>query len=309
MPRVFPFRAAPFGLALLAGLSACDQNMSDVPLPEATAEEVSRLAARLSSAPGLPAAAGGIVSGVLYLAPGLEGLTSPDDVIFVMAREAGSPAAPLAVERLTGNAYPLRFTLRTPDEGSGKAGPFQIVVKVDKDGDAGTSSADDLLGFTPEPVLPGDVGVRVRVEASLGQIAAALEREGVADSAARSGARPERPSAEGGAAISGTIELPEELRARASRGAALFVIARARGAAGPPFAVVRLATDEFPAAFRLTDADRMLGGPWPRSLEIEARLDSDGDPLTRGEGDLVGRAPAPVRPGESAVRILLRDPL
>jgi hypothetical protein len=307
MARVFTSLAA--ALLLAAG---CDQNMSDRPLPEASREEVAVLASALAAAPGLSAPAGANLSGVIDLAPGLGALTAPDDVLFVMARDPASEGPPLAVQRLTGNAYPMPFVLETPGEPDGGASgrPLQLIVKVDKDGDAGTSSAEDLIGFTPEGVAPGESGVRIRVEATLGQIAAALEEApaGVGDAAtgrAREPGSGDAPAERGGAGavITGTISLAEAARGRTSPEDVVFVIAREPGTEGPPLAVARLPGDGYPMAFRLDDSHRMLGAPWPEAVELEVRVDRDGDPLTLDRGGLVGRAPSPVRPGERGVRV------
>ena len=88
-------------------------------------------------------------------------------------------------------------------------------------------------------------------------------------------------------------------------GAVLFVFAREAGATeGPPVAVKRLAP-AFPVSFELSEADSMLGQPFPDSLLIEARLDSDGDPTTRPPSDPKARADG-VKTGRKDVRLVLR---
>jgi hypothetical protein len=194
----------------------------------------------------------------------------------------------------------MAFTLDlTGALAAGAAGPVQVIAKLDRDGDAGTSAAEDLLGFTPSVVPPGTDGVRVTLEASLGEIAAALDRSGggAPDRAAEPAAGADPLDA--APAVSGTILLPDDLRGRTSPGDVLFVTARRRGASGPPVAAAQLRGNAYPMAFALRDDDRMLGGPWP-----VARRDADGDPLTRGAGDLVGRA-GPLAPGARGVRVTL----
>jgi tetratricopeptide (TPR) repeat protein len=71
-----------------------------------------------------------------------------------------------------------------------------------------------------------------------------------------------------------------------SPNAVLFVIARAAGqTAGPPAAVKRIAGPTFPLNIDLTAADSMMGQPLPATVRIEARIDSDGDPLTKNPSD------------------------
>jgi tetratricopeptide (TPR) repeat protein len=71
-----------------------------------------------------------------------------------------------------------------------------------------------------------------------------------------------------------------------SPNAVLFIIARAAGqTAGPPAAVKRIAGPTFPLDIDLSAADSMMGQPLPATVRIEARIDSDGDPLTKNPSD------------------------
>jgi tetratricopeptide (TPR) repeat protein len=71
-----------------------------------------------------------------------------------------------------------------------------------------------------------------------------------------------------------------------SSNAVLFIIARAAGqTAGPPAAVKRIVSPTFPLDIDLTAADSMMGQPLPATVRIEARIDSDGDPLTKNPSD------------------------
>ena len=67
----------------------------------------------------------------------------------------------------------------------------------------------------------------------------------------------------------------------------LFVIARAAGVtAGPPIAVKRIPVRQFPFEVEITTADSMTGQPLPPSMNIDARLDADGDAMTKTAADL-----------------------
>jgi tetratricopeptide (TPR) repeat protein len=69
-------------------------------------------------------------------------------------------------------------------------------------------------------------------------------------------------------------------------GGVIFVIARAAGViGGPPAAVKRLPISTFPITVDLSAADSMMGQPLPQKMRIEARIDSDGDPLTKDPKD------------------------
>ncbi len=66
----------------------------------------------------------------------------------------------------------------------------------------------------------------------------------------------------------------------------IFITARATGVtSGPPAAVKRVALAAFPITVELSAADSMMGQPLPAKMRIEARIDSDGDPLTRDPRD------------------------
>ncbi|PYQ26837.1 MAG: hypothetical protein DMF56_22930 [Acidobacteria bacterium] len=64
----------------------------------------------------------------------------------------------------------------------------------------------------------------------------------------------------------------------------LFVIAR-NPAGGPPAAVKRIAVTSFPVTVDISQADSMMGQPLPDLFRLEARLDSDGDAMTKSPTD------------------------
>lgn len=73
--------------------------------------------------------------------------------------------------------------------------------------------------------------------------------------------------------------------------AVLFVTLRGDDP-GPPAAVRRIAAPSFPLEITLSAADSMLGRPLPESGTLGARLDGDGNAMTREEGDLEAESPA-----------------
>ena len=96
------------------------------------------------------------------------------------------------------------------------------------------------------------------------------------------------PSAPAAATASGpSVHLTLTLAGAApSPNAVLFIIARASGqSAGPPAAVKRIAGPTFPLDVDLSAADSMMGQPLPATMRIEARLDSDGDAMTKNPSD------------------------
>lgn len=87
---------------------------------------------------------------------------------------------------------------------------------------------------------------------------------------------------------SGTIELgnPSE------SGQVLFVSVQG-SQPGPPLAALKLPPGPFPMKFEITTANiipMMAGRPLPPTFSVVARLDSDGDPMTRPPTDPSARA-------------------
>jgi len=96
--------------------------------------------------------------------------------------------------------------------------------------------------------------------------------------------------ASSGQTISGTITIDARLRAKLDPNAALFIIARpAGGPGGPPLAVKKIAKPTFPLSYTLGQENVMMQGtPFSGKINITVRLDKDGNPTTRGAGDLTG---------------------
>lgn len=85
----------------------------------------------------------------------------------------------------------------------------------------------------------------------------------------------------------------------------LFVIARAPSG-GPPLAVKRLELGSFPMDFEIGAADAMLPGrPLEGEVQLSARIDRDGNPMTRSPEDLVAEIQGSVRVGAGAVELVL----
>ena len=107
----------------------------------------------------------------------------------------------------------------------------------------------------------------------------------------------------GGPSIRGSLSLAEG--ARPPQGGVIFVIARS-GSGGPPLAVKRLPLGSFPMGFEIGPGDVMLKGrPFEGPITLSARVDEDGDPMSRGPRDLAGTAPDPLEPGARDVEIVL----
>jgi hypothetical protein len=109
------------------------------------------------------------------------------------------------------------------------------------------------------------------------------------------------------APISGRIELAPELAGERPAGAVLFVIARPEGAVGgPPLAVLRIPDPDFPVEFEIGPGDVMIPSMrFEGPIALSARLDSDGNAMTRAATDLSSAAGPPTQPGTTAVVLVL----
>ncbi|MEQ1657953.1 MAG: c-type cytochrome biogenesis protein CcmI, partial [Hylemonella sp.] len=123
---------------------------------------------------GLPATAaispatalGTSVSGTVTLAPALARQASPDDTVFIYARDAQGSRMPLAILRKQVRDLPLRFTLDDSLAMSPAAklsGARQVIVeaRVSKSGEA-RAQAGDLSGQTG-PVSPGATSLTLEI--------------------------------------------------------------------------------------------------------------------------------------------------
>jgi len=100
-----------------------------------------------------------------------------------------------------------------------------------------------------------------------------------------------RGAAPVGKMVSGTLELDPSISGKSFAGAIVFVTLREGGfGAGPPLAAKRLPLGAFPMPFQIGASDSMTGESLPNDLLIEARIDTDGDPMTRPRSDPYGSA-------------------
>ena len=113
-------------------------------------------------------------------------------------------------------------------------------------------------------------------------------------------------SGRSGAAVRGNVRLADS--APAGGGGTLFIIARAQGAVGgPPMAVLRIPSPSFPLAFEIGPDQVMIPGMrFEGPIALTARLDGDGDAMTRDASDPQTAQPVAVVPGTLGVELLLR---
>jgi cytochrome c-type biogenesis protein CcmH len=137
----------------------------------------------------------------------------------------------------------------------------------------------------------------------------AAESAGSASQAGMRGTGPRGapPVASSQEPIRGTVSLAAELADRVPPDAVLFLMARL-GGAGPPVAVQRIPSPQFPLAFAIGPADWMADNvPFAGPLGLTARLDRDGDATTRTAGDLQGAAQGNYAPGDSGVALVIDE--
>ncbi|MFQ5851217.1 MAG: cytochrome c-type biogenesis protein CcmH [Candidatus Binatia bacterium] len=108
--------------------------------------------------------------------------------------------------------------------------------------------------------------------------------------------------------IQGTISVDPKLEAEVDRGDVLFIIARAANSeGGAPLAVKRVDRPTFPLSYFLGPENTMVPGrPFSGRVNVSARLDKDGNPMTKEKGSLSGQYKRnPVGIGSKKVDIVI----
>ena len=110
-----------------------------------------------------------------------------------------------------------------------------------------------------------------------------------------------------GVIAAGQVSLGPKQSGRNFSGYTVYVIARLTGRSGPPLAVSRYPASEFPIKFTLDESNIMMGD-MPSTGEmiiIEARLDKDGDVMSKETGDVFGVIYAPIAAGSKNVSVVM----
>jgi hypothetical protein len=105
------------------------------------------------------------VTGQVLLAPELTGRVPQGAVLFLIARTSDSER-PIAVKRIPAPEFPLAFELGPEDRmphAMPFVGPFQLVARVDADGEAATQ-VGDLQGAAQGTHSPGATGVIILID-------------------------------------------------------------------------------------------------------------------------------------------------
>jgi hypothetical protein len=105
--------------------------------------------------------------------------------------------------------------------------------------------------------------------------------------------------------VTGELRLDPKLAARVQAGDVVFLMARvadADGNPGPLVAVKKLTAGKWPAAFELDGRDAMMTGTKMEGrVVITARVDKDGDAISKNPGDVTGKSKAVTLPAQKVV--------
>jgi len=116
-----------------------------------------------------------------------------------------------------------------------------------------------------------------------------------------------KPEADGKIIAEGSVQLGDKITGRDFSGYTVYVIAWDADKPGPPVAVLKKTSFSFPMSFSLGEEHLMLGR-FPTAetrLLIEARLDADGDVMTKKHGDYYGVLSSEVPVGATGVSVLM----
>jgi len=251
------------------------------------------------------------IQGTIELAPELAQRVPPNAVLFLMARHEAD-GHPVAAQRIDSLQFPLAFSIGPEDRMMTTvpfAGPLLLSARIDADGNATTRGAGDLMGSSERAHEPGDRGVVVRIAEALDGSPTDAMAQAPPIAAPQSPATGAPPTAAASEAIEGTLDLAPALAGRVPSGAVLFVIART-AQRGPPLAVLRIENPSFPLTFSIGPENRMIQSmPFAGDISISARVDADGNAMTKSPGDLQGTSAKPSAPGDRGVVLVIDEVL
>lgn len=110
--------------------------------------------------------------------------------------------------------------------------------------------------------------------------------------------------------VTGTVRLDPKLASRMPQSATLFLMARPSAQGGAPLVAKRVHPVTLPLSFQLTSEDSMIPAEqMPAQLFLQARLDQDGDAISRTPGDVAGVLAGAVAIGASGIELVLNQVL
>ncbi len=120
----------------------------------------------------------------------------------------------------------------------------------------------------------------------------------------------------GGGTLAGTIDLDAGMKAKVKAGSVLFIIVRqdaGQGQRGMLLAAKKVpvtGADMFPLKYTVGPADVMMQGTQlAGNVRVEARVDQDGDAISKAPGDVVGALDKAVKVGDEGLDFTLNASL
>ncbi|MEE2901803.1 MAG: zinc ribbon domain-containing protein [Myxococcota bacterium] len=233
------------------------------------------------------------VSGSIEMDPALARSVDTNGVLYVIARNAGMPTQgpPLAVKKFAQPKFPLTFTLSGSDvmmAGMPFVGPFDLYVRLDRDGNAMTRGPNDLVHSAPSSnIKVGDQSIQIQLDQTY-----VAQQKGSQSSPKPSNSEKAAVSPNG---FSGSIEIDRSLKAgsKLSSGT-VYIIVRPAGMppVGPPLAVRKYSAPQFPLPFQIGPEHVMMQNmPFQGPFDVYARWDADGNAISKAAGDLESSKP------------------
>lgn len=249
-------------------------------------------------------------SGRIVIADKLAAQVDTRGVLYVSVRNVGMPnqGPPLAAKRFSQPSFPLSYSISNADvmmKGLPFTGPFDVYVRLDRDGDAMTKGPDDLIADGPKAnVKAGDRDVNITLSRRI-KDKMPLPKTSVLN--------PSKPSVgENSASVQGVIQIARSLNDGSDRSiGTIYLIVRPSGMPprGPPLAVRKYERPVFPLSFEIGPEHVMMKQmPFLGPFDIYVRWDQDGNAMSKQTGDLSSKEPAKnVSKGANKVVLLLNE--
>lgn len=235
------------------------------------------------------------IRGTITLDKSLKAPAGATLYVYARLRPEGGP--PMAVKQVRNPKFPYEFALTENDAmmpGTTLEGDLYLIVRLDQDGNA-MSKEDGDLEAKPTKVTVGAPAINVVIDQVRGGHAAGTNGNphgGGGTSA-------------GGSRIEGTIEISSQLAKEVPKGSVLFLYAKRGPDQGPPLAVQRFTDLTFPLKFSLGPENSMIKGmELNGKVYLTARIDGDGNAMSKNPGDLVNE-PLQVDVGDEDVKVMI----
>jgi cytochrome c-type biogenesis protein CcmH len=152
-----------------AGAKEIFEKLLNMMPPGAERNEVAKVLAEIPAGRPPPTnapAASGTVSGKITVDPKIKATVGSGAALFIIARRAsGAAGPPLAVRKVDNPSFPLAYSLGQENvmmQGTPFTGKIHISVRLDKDGNAMTREAGNVLGeYSKNPVEVGSQNVDI----------------------------------------------------------------------------------------------------------------------------------------------------